>query len=109
MKKTVKNFILISMLILTIGLCTGCSNTVTTSNKANDNKVTLEKFNKIKTGMTYEQVVEIIGEEGTLDSETELMNVKTQIYHWYAKNHMSNAIITFSNNKVTSKTQTALK
>ena len=109
MKKTVKNFILISMLILTIGLCTGCSSTVTTSNEADDNKVTLEKFNKIETGMTYEQVVEIIGEEGTLDSESDFMDYKTQIYHWYAKNHMSNAIITFSNNKVTSKTQTALK
>ena len=73
-------------------------------------KLNLEKFNKIETGMTYEQVVAIIGEEGTALSESEISNIKTIIYSWYGKGSIgANANITFQNGKVISKAQFGLK
>lgn len=73
-------------------------------------KLNLEKFNKIETGMTYEQVVAIIGEEGTVLSESEISNIKTIIYSWYGKGSIgANANITFQNGKVISKAQFGLK
>lgn len=73
-------------------------------------RLNLEKFNKIETGMTYEQVVTIIGEEGTVLSESEISNIKTIIYSWYGKGSIgANANVTFQNGKVISKAQFGLK
>lgn len=73
-------------------------------------KLNLEKFNKIETGMSYDQVVEIIGEEGTVLSESEIANIKTIVYSWYGEGSVgANANITFQNGKVTSKAQFGLK
>ena len=74
----------------------------------NNDKITLEKFNQIQTGMTYQQVVEIIGEEGTLSTESSYSNQTMQIYYWYAKNGISNTTVTFMNGKVTAKSQIGL-
>lgn len=75
-----------------------------------EEKLNLEKFNKIETGMTYKQVVEIIGEEGTVLSEAEIANIKTVIYSWYGEGNIgANANVTFQNGKVTAKAQFGLK
>ena len=81
-------------------------------NKKEDKKINLEKFNKIKTGMTYKQVVEIIGEEGTVLSESNISNNEkyhTVMYYWYGKDGISNANITIQGGKVISKAQIGLK
>ena len=72
-----------------------------------DAKVTMEKYNKIKSGMTYDQVKEILG-EGQLISETELMGTKDQMYEWINSDG-ANMNITFQNGKVDTKTQFELK
>lgn len=74
----------------------------------NQEKMTLEKFNKIETGMTYQQVVEIAGEEGTLSTESAYANQTMKIYYWYASNGIANATVSFMNGKVTSKSQIGL-
>jgi len=87
------------------------TSTVKTEEKQ-ENKITLEKFNKIETGMSYEQVVEIIGEEGTTLSETNISNNEkyhTVIYSWKAENGIANANVTFQGGKVISKAQIGLK
>lgn len=87
------------------------TSTVATEEKQ-DTKITLEKFNKIETGMSYEQVVEIIGEEGTTLSETNISGDEkyhTIMYSWKAKNGIANANVTFQGGKVISKAQVALK
>jgi len=71
-------------------------------------KVTLEKFNKIETGMTYQQVVNIIGEEGTLSTESSYGNQSMKVYYWYASNKIANATVSFMNDKVTAKSQVGL-
>ena len=70
---------------------------------------TIEKFNEIKTGMTYEEVVEIMGSEGTVMSEVEVMDSITTIYYWYSWNHISNMNITVVDGEVIAKAQVGLE
>lgn len=72
-------------------------------------KLTLDKFYQIEAGMTYQQVVDIVGEEGTLSTESSYENQTMQIYYWYASNGISNATISFMNGKVTAKSQIGLE
>lgn len=75
-----------------------------------EERLNLEKFNEIKIGMTYEEVVGIIGEEGTVLSETEIANIRTVIYSWYGDGITgANANVTFQNGEVISKAQIGLK
>lgn len=86
-------------------------NVITDANESeNDNtKATLDKFNQIETGMTYEEVVGIMGEEGTLSTESSYGSQSLKTYYWYASNGYSNATISFMNNKVSAKSQIGLK
>lgn len=78
-----------------------------------DNKseyITLDEFNSIETGMTYDEVVEIIGSSGTISSEVEIAGTKTMIVTWYGNGVAgSNANVTFINNTVNGKAQVGLK
>lgn len=75
-----------------------------------DNTMTLDKFNSIRIGMTYRQVVKIIGADGQLGSVVDIgpPEYKTELYHWYAANGIGNATITFQNGKVISMAQAGL-
>ena len=75
----------------------------------NDEYITLEEFNQIKTGMSYEEVVEIVGSEGTVMSEASVMDSTTTIYSWYADNGIANANVTISGGKVMAKAQIGLE
>lgn len=84
--------------------------------KENDNlnteKITLEKFNDIKIGMTYQDVVNLIGEEGIILSDSNIGNNEeyhTTIYYWYAENGIANVNVTIQGGKVISKLQIGLK
>lgn len=83
----------------------------TYSNSSSNNKkdyITLNEFNKIENGMTYEEVANIIGSEGTVMSESNILDNHTIIYYWYGKNGVANANFTFSNDKLINKTQIGL-
>ncbi len=69
-------------------------------------KITIDKFNQIQTGMTYEEVVAIIGEEGTVSSESSFGDSSMKIYSW--SNGIANATISFTNGKVSAKSQFGL-
>lgn len=73
-----------------------------------DNEVTMEEYKKIKNGMSYEEVVEIIGFEGTEMSSNELAGIKTIMYSWQNADG-SNMNAMFQNNKLNSKAQFGLK
>ena len=83
------------------------------STNTKNTKITLEEFNQIETGMTYEQVVEIIGIEGTVMSESDITGngqYKTTIYSWEGEGTLgANANITFQGGKVISKAQFGLE
>ena len=71
--------------------------------------ITLEEFNKIEKGMTYDQVKDIVGCEDTVNSDTEVMGSKMTIYSWYGKDGISNANVNIQDNKLINKTQIGLK
>lgn len=72
--------------------------------------ITLEEYNKIESGMTYEQVVEIVGSDGTVSSQVESNGYKIVIISWYGNGVAgSNANVTFTNNAVSGKAQVGLK
>ncbi len=75
--------------------------------------ISLEEFNKIETGMTYDEVCGIIGGEGTLGSSVDIGvgdEYKTEIYQWTGDGSIgANANVTFQGGKVISKAQIGLK
>lgn len=74
------------------------------------NKLNLSKFNQIQTGMSYEEVVKIIGSEGEVVSESDMFGYHTIMYSWSGKGSTgANAIFTFQNNKLNNKAQVGLR
>lgn len=72
-----------------------------------DAKVTLEKYNQVKEGMSYDQVKGILG-EGQIMSQTKLMDIESTMYSWINSDG-SNMNCTFSGGKMALKAQFNLK
>lgn len=72
-----------------------------------DANITLEKYESITDGMTYEQVKEIIG-EGEISSQTKVLDMEVIIYSYVNKNG-SSANFTFNNDSLKLKAQFGLK
>ena len=68
----------------------------------------MENYRKIKTGMTYEKVVEIFGEEGEEVSSTNVAGYSSSSYMWKTGT-FSNVTLTFQNDKLMSKFQMGRK
>lgn len=76
----------------------------------NSPKISKAEFEAIKTGMTYEEVVDIIGGEGELSSQVDIAGYNTKMYMWEGEGSIgANANATFQNNSLTSKAQFGLK
>ncbi|PEN88349.1 hypothetical protein CN553_23570 [Bacillus cereus] len=72
--------------------------------------MTKAEFEQIQNDMTYEEVVQIIGSEGKLTSESTVADYTTKLYTWKCEGGLgANANITFQNNRVQSKTQFGLE
>ncbi|SIS99091.1 DUF3862 domain-containing protein [Salimicrobium salexigens] len=74
----------------------------------NDEAISAEEFEQISNGMSYEKIVEIIGSEGSLQSETgeKGSQFHTVIYSWDGESGFgSNALLTFQNGELQSKSQ----
>lgn len=70
-------------------------------------KISLDEFNRIKSGMGYDEVSEIVGSLGVRSDSNENQNFKVT---WDGLGESkANAIVTFQNGKVTEKTQSGLK
>ena len=68
-------------------------------------KITMKEYEQIQPGMTYAEVVDIIGGEGELGSS----GFNVEIYTWEGKGVAgANALITFQDGKVVSKAQAGL-
>lgn len=72
--------------------------------------MTMDKFNTIQNGMTYEEVVEIVGGEGELSNTAGDGEYKIELYSWDGNGNVgSNANVTFTNGKVSGKAQLGLE
>ncbi|MCE7937638.1 MAG: hypothetical protein DYG90_03375 [Chloroflexi bacterium CFX6] len=60
--------------------------------------------------MTYEEVVAILGEEGTVLSETDIAGIKTVMYQWFGTGSLgANMNAMFQNGAMIQKSQFGLK
>ena len=82
--------------------------TSSTPSSSSKSALSLDKYNQIKNGMSYKQVVEILGVEGTEISSSEIGKYKTVSYKWEGENFQF-IYGTFQNDKLLSKTQANLK
>ena len=82
--------------------------------QTNDPDMTLEEFNAIQTGMSYDEVTSIVGSSGTLMSESSIgegtdFYVKTQMFDYEGNAMFSSANVTFQNGEVVMKSQFGLE
>ena len=94
------------------------SKKTTTEEAGEDASATLAEFNKIEEGMSYREVVAIIGVEGELQSRHTIPGeegvsdpVTTEVYQWSGVGGFGTAAmnVTFKNDAVKSKTQFGLE
>ena len=118
MKKILKWIGIIILVIIVLGVISGGSKNnspktttpgTTETTQKKETGVTMEKFTAINEGMTYEEVVKILGSEGEVISSNELAGIKTVMYKWNGTSVMSNMNATFQNGKMVSKAQLGLK
>ena len=61
--------------------------------------ITMDEYNQIETGMSYEEIKEIVGSDGEITSQAESNGIKIVIITWYGNGMAgSNANVTFTNN-----------
>ena len=79
--------------------------------ETNDEFITLDEYNRITIGMSYQEAVNIIGSTGELASSIDIgdYEFKTDAYSWDGKEEFSSAIFTFQGGKVSSKLQYGLE
>ena len=70
--------------------------------------LTLDKYNQIKNGMTYKEVRDIIGSDGTQTMSSGEGKYKVESYKWEGENYQYLSIVTMGD-KVSSKVQNGLK
>ena len=71
--------------------------------------VTLAGYNQIQTGMSYEEVVRILGSEGVEGARSESATLQIVIYQWKVERPIGFLTVTFQNGKLASKGQTGLR
>jgi hypothetical protein len=72
-------------------------------------QVTMANYNRLSTGMSYEQVVAILGKEGTELSSNDIAGYQTVMYQWEGDSFASNMNAMFQNGKLMQKAQFGLK
>lgn len=79
---------------------------VSTSQSQNTTGVNMENYNKIQTGMSYEEVVSILGKEGEEMSSNDIAGYKNIMYKWNGDSGFgANMNAMFQNGKLIQKAQ----
>ncbi len=119
MKKFFKAIVFGTLGVIALGvgigaMSGGTSNNTTVAAKVvheatKKNDITLAKFNKLQNGMTYEEVVNILGVKGDLTTESGSGNYIIKMYSWVVDGTGSNMNCTFENGKLSAKGQIGLQ
>lgn len=118
-KRTLKSHgCLMSILVFVVIVCGGVAFTLNLNDSVQKSisgvsdeseYITMEEYNQIETGMSYDNVKEIVGSAGEISSQVETNGVKVVIVTWYGNGGAgSNANVTFTNDEVTGKAQIGL-
>lgn len=87
---------------------TATAATTETPTAAADTTITMAEYSKITAGMTYQQVVAIVGCEGTAGAPVTSNGVTATVYTWVGTTNGATARVAFVNGVVTDMTQTNL-
>lgn len=79
-----------------------------TTTPPDDTGVTMENYLKLQNGMSYRDVVAILGSEGTEMSSNEIAGTRTVMYSWHGSG-LGNMNAMFQNDKMMQKAQFGLK
>ena len=119
MKKILNVLTILLLASLAFIGCSGADSKTTNDNnsqnqietKSTEGVITLDQYNQISEGMTYEEIKAIIGSEGTAGTEIgkEGDAVHSISYNWTGSEVASFATLTFTNNELQLKFQTGLK
>lgn len=71
--------------------------------------VTMDQYNQVETGMSYDEVKTIMGGDGSVMSDTTLADQHSVIYSWSGSALGSSCTVTFINDAVSSKSQAGLE
>lgn len=94
MKKKFFTLLSTGFIVMSLSACAGDNSTIS-----------MDEFEQIEIGMSYDEVVDIIGSEGELTSESD----EVKIYSWEGKGSLgANALITFYDDEVYDKAQSGL-
>lgn len=74
-----------------------------------DADVTKAKFDQIKTGMSYDEVKDLIGSDGEITSMSKIADTTLMSYVWKGEKKFSSLRGSFKDGKLTSKSQANLK
>ena len=69
----------------------------------------MAKFNKVKDGMTYAEVVKIMGGPGKKISESASGDIHVAMFGWYGEDPTTVGVVSFLNGAVNAKQQQGLK
>jgi hypothetical protein len=86
----------------------GSGNSSSSSKGGSKSALSMEKYNQIKNGMNYKQVVEILGSEGTETMSSGEGKYKVTSYKWEGEDFQFITCV-FMGDKMTSKVQANLK
>ena len=75
---------------------------------AGSNGLTYEKYARISNGMTYSQVVDILGDDGELTSSAGVSGYTLQYYSWTNASGTRVVVVGFENGRVCAKSQIGL-
>lgn len=107
-----KNSILFASLlcICFIPFAIGCGAPSEAVQAASGSLVTAAQFEKVKVGMSKDEVWEILGPPAETASEGEIAGIHTALYVWYGDNlGIANCNVMIQNGKVVNKAQLGLK
>lgn len=101
--------LLIIIFVFSVRACSDVDDTDSESSSASAEYITYDEFNSIKTGMTYDEVCEIVGSVGEISAQSDVGGTSVTIITWYGDSWSgANAAIYFENGTVTSKSQVGL-
>lgn len=109
-KKAMIGLVVGLMLILTISLIVGDTEKVDTNITYEDNPtISKNEYTQVKNGMSYTDVKNIVGGEGEVFAEMSVNDTEMFSVKYIGDNDEGSASVSFTNGKVTLKTESGLK
>ena len=94
---------------LFVAACEAAPNSAPAGTTEGARTITLAKFSRLDTGMSYSQAEDIIGFPGTEQSSSDIAGTRTVMYAWASPDGMANMNAMFQNDKLVTKAQFGLK